>query len=185
MGNGTSINIYEAVISDLESKIAAMQSMIDNLRAMSGGVGPVTGLAAAQHVVPQANGAAFAHDAFFGMTVADGAKKFLAATKKTATVGTIGEALVAGGWKTAAKNIPENIRSILSRTPEFVRINGEFGLAEWYPGRKTASKKNVYIDTNVFADSEGSVRRSTVTDHNPIEDIDIATGYAFSSEPPR
>jgi hypothetical protein len=76
------------------------------------------------------------HEVFFNMTAADAAKKYLAATKKTALISTLSDALVYGGWKTSAKNIPENLRTILSRHPDFVRINGEFGLAEWYPGRK-------------------------------------------------
>jgi hypothetical protein len=149
---GTPVNHYEAVIADLEAKIAAMQSMVDNLRAMAGS-GPTSSTPS-----PQSGGStvSFPNDAFFGMTVADATKKYLAAIKKTASVATISEALVAGGWKTSAKNIPENVRALVSRTPGIVRVNGEFGLAEWYPGRKTPLKRPI-VTTNTPEDSMGAV----------------------------
>jgi hypothetical protein len=99
----------------------------------------------------------FANDAFFGMTVADATKKYLAAIKKTASVAMISEALVAGGWKTSAKNIPENVRALVSRTPGIVRINGEFGLAEWYPGRKTPLKRVPVVTSATSEDSMDAV----------------------------
>lgn len=142
MSDGTQVNIYEAVIADLEKKIAAMQSVIENLRSIAS----PTFMGAQGSSLPQGGATAFGHDAFFGMTVADAAKKYLSAIKKTASVATISDALVAGGWKTSAKNIPENVRALLSRAPEFVRINGEFGLAEWYPGRKTRTKRTAGVD---------------------------------------
>jgi hypothetical protein len=83
----------------------------------------------------------FGHDAFFGMKASDAAEKYLNARKKTASPKTIADALQEGGWMTASKNVPENIRTILNRNPTFVVINGEFGLAEWYPGRKSANKR--------------------------------------------
>lgn len=73
---------------------------------------------------------------------AEAAKKYLSAVKKTAAVRTISDALIAGGLKSAARNPVENVRSTLSRMPAFVLINGEFGLSEWYPGRKTPQKKS-------------------------------------------
>ena len=138
MSNGE-FDPYEAVIADLESKIAAMQATIENLRNLRGMIGAVTAS------TPAKTGGAptFAHDAFFQMTASDAAKKFLSALKKTAPANVIADALTAGGWKSASKNVTENIRTILSRNDDFVKINGEFGLAEWYPGRKAATKKRV------------------------------------------
>jgi len=89
------------------------------------------------------------------MTAGEAAKKYLNALKKTATVNAIMETLLAGGWKTSAKNITENLRTILSRHPDFVRINGEFGLAEWYPGRKTTRRQGPAI-SNVSDDESSS-----------------------------
>jgi hypothetical protein len=91
----------------------------------------------------QQNGAvAFSNDAFFGMTISDASRKYLTAIKKTATARAITDALLAGGFKSAAKNFVESVRSILSRNSSFALVNGEFGLAEWYPGRKIAPKKS-------------------------------------------
>lgn len=142
---------YEAVIVDLESKIAALRATIENLQSVRSLVSqlPATGTGNSH---PSGAGA-FSHDAFFGMTVAEAAKKYLSAIKRTASSNVIGEALLAGGWKTSAKNIPETVRSILGRQPEFVRINGEFGLAEWYPGRKVKQRRSSSADSEVEAES--------------------------------
>lgn len=138
MSEGTAVDIYEAVIADLESRIAAMQSTIANLQGLrSGGVPSPSNTGQAQRSAVMS----FSNDSFFGMTAAEASKKYLSAIKKTATIVAISEALLAGGWKTSAKNVSENLRTILSRHADFVRINGEFGLAEWYPGRKAATKK--------------------------------------------
>jgi hypothetical protein len=53
----------------------------------------------------------------------------------------LAEALQAGGWKTASKNVTETLRVTLGRHPDFVKINAEFGLAEWYPGRRTSQRR--------------------------------------------
>ena len=134
MSDTPQADMYDAVIADLEGKIAALQLTIDNLKNVRG----FAGLPTATVVKPQGQGGApsFPHDAFFQMTIADAAKKYLAVVKKTASANVLADVLVAGGLKSSSKNVAENIRTILSRHPDFVRINGEFGLAEWYPGRR-------------------------------------------------
>ena len=128
------VNPYDAVIADLEGKRDQLTGMIESLKQMRNVAAqlPVVGVNSSIRSAAEAD---FAHDAFFGMTIPDAAKKYLAAVRKTMPLGALGEALLAGGIKTTSKNFTENIRAILSRQPEFVRINGEFGLAEWYPGR--------------------------------------------------
>jgi hypothetical protein len=138
VSDGTAVDIYEPVIADLDERIAALQAMRDNLESLRSGVSPV---ALRLGLQTRGTGVTFDNDAFFQMTAGDAAKKFLSAIKKTATINAIGEALIAGGWKTASKNISENLRAILSRHPDFVKINGEFGLAEWYPGRKSVRRQ--------------------------------------------
>ena len=64
----------------------------------------------------------------------------------------VADALIAGGFKTAAKNFVETVRSILSHNPSFAFMNGEFGLAEWYPGRKPGAKKRV-IEAEEYAEA--------------------------------
>lgn len=127
-------NPYDAVIADLEGKRDQLTGMIESLKQMRN-VASQLPIVAGTSSIRSAVEADFSHDAFFGMTIPDAAKKYLAAVKKTMPTGALADALLAGGIKTASKNFTENIRAILSRQPEFVRINGEFGLAEWYPGR--------------------------------------------------
>lgn len=139
MSDGTAVDIYEPVIADLRLRIAGMQAMLDNLENLrSGGTMQSTGNSTTPRI---STFASFGHDAFFNMRAADAAKEYLNAIRKTATIATISDALLAGGWKTSAKNVAENLRTILSRHPDFVRINGEFGLADWYPGRKSGRRQ--------------------------------------------
>ena len=129
----------------IEAQIAKWQTALESLREVQA-MRAQSGVAAG--TVRTAREVSFSHDAFFGMTLGDAARKYLAATKKTAATSALAEALVAGGWKTAAKNIPETIRAILSRNSDFVKINGEFGLAEWYPGRKAATKRRSAVSSS-------------------------------------
>lgn len=164
MSTGTPVvDIYEPVIAEIRARIEGLQKSLETLEALRGNGVSSTGKSssAAQH------GTVFSNDAFFGMTVADAAKKYLSAAKKTATVQTICEALVAGGWKTSAKNIPENVRTILSRTPDFVRINGEFGLSEWYPGRKNVGKRSSAAPAAATEESKESPGESSTEQQQP------------------
>lgn len=138
MSTVTPVDIYEPVIAEIRAKIEGLQKSLEVIEALRDNGIPNVGKSASP---AQQYGSAFSNDSFFGLTVAEAVKKYLSAVKKTANVQTICDALVAGGWKTSAKNIPENVRTILSRTPDFVRINGEFGLAEWYPGRKNVGRR--------------------------------------------
>ena len=139
VSDGTAVDIYEPVIADLKSRIATLQAMLDNLENLRAGAPLQTTGQRAASLRIGGTIVNFGHDAFFNLTAADAAKKYLSAIKKTASVNTLADSLVAGGWKSSSKNIPENLRAILGRHPDFVRINGEFGLAEWYPGRKAAA----------------------------------------------
>lgn len=137
MSDGTGVDPIAASIALMEAQIAKLRGAIETLEGVRSLVGS-TGVAGTPRNGAEAS---FGHDAFFGMSAADAAKKYLSAAKKTAPVKIIADALIAGGWKTAAKNIPENLRTILGRTPAFVLINGQFGLAEWYPGRKSPRRQ--------------------------------------------
>jgi hypothetical protein len=80
------------------------------------------------------------HDAFFQMTVPDAAEKFLTLVKKTKPTGEVAESLLKGGLKSAAKNFPSMINTVLSRESRFVKVNGEWGLSTWYPGMRKKSR---------------------------------------------
>lgn len=125
---------YDAVIADLEARRDQMNAMIEMLKQMksSASVAPVAGASATPITVM---GPDIPHDAFFGMTLPDAAKKYLAIVKRTTPHPALCDALLEGGFKTSAANFREVVRSTLSRNPDFVKISGQWGLAEWYGNR--------------------------------------------------
>jgi hypothetical protein len=165
VSEGTSIDIYEPVIAELKAQMEECQRTISTLELMRSKAGFTAPIASLASVPAQPNGvASFTNDAFFGMTIADAAKKYLGATRKTATARVIAEALIAGGFKTSAKNFVENVRSIISRNPGIVFVNGEYGLAEWYPGRKAGAKSKRASAAEAGAMDESSSEESSSED---------------------
>jgi hypothetical protein len=133
------VNHYDAVIADLEAQreklwslIVALKSLkqlgmpLDKVAAFVSGE-PTTAVLAPEVPLP--------HDAFFGLTIPDAARKYLASVKGTRPHPDLCDALLRGGFKTSATNFREVVRSTLGRHPDFVKINGQWGLREWYPGR--------------------------------------------------
>ena len=102
------------------------------------------------------------HDTFFQMSIPDAAEKYLTLAKKTKATAEVAEALLKGGLKSAAKNFPAMVNTILSREARFVRVNSEWGLSAWYPGmRKSAGRKQAGHEeekekTNRTISTEGS-----------------------------
>ena len=146
------INHYDAVIADLESQreklwtvIVALKSLkqlgmpLDKVSAFVSGEPTTTALAPE---VP------LSHDAFFGQTIPDAARKYLSSVKSTKPHPDLCDALLRGGFKTSATNFREVVRSTLGRHPDFVKINGQWGLREWYPGRGGGRKAKRSSDQN-------------------------------------
>ena len=132
-------NHIDAAIADLEAwrdRINASIETLKHLRAQGSAPPSTPPPGNARH----AQGSEITHDAFFQMTIPDAAKKYLALVKQTKPNPDVAEALIKGGLKTAAKNFPETLRSILSRDDRFVRVNSEWGLAEWYPAMRRERK---------------------------------------------
>jgi hypothetical protein len=170
VSDGTAVDIYEPVITDLKERIADLQATLENLERIRGNAS----IGARLGLQTRGVGIIFDNDAFFQMTAGDAAKKYLSAIKKTATINAIGEALIAGGWKTASKNISENLRAILGRHPDFVKINGEFGLAEWYPGRRSTRRQGTADELasaveEVAATLGGQEERTSTVPSTPSE----------------
>ena len=137
---------YQLVLDDLiarRAKLDAAISAIQEAMGLSAGSGA--------SVVAPAGGAgteALRSDSFFGMTVIEAAKKYLAMSKRTKTAQEITDALKNGGYTFATGNPMATVTSVLHRSDakggDLVRVNkGTWGLAEWYPGRskrKTTEK---------------------------------------------
>jgi hypothetical protein len=133
-------NHYDAVIADLEAqreKITTTIEMLQGLRGFSNGTskqGTDQGRAEMDSDIRS--------DAFFGMTIADAARKYLGIVKKAKSTSDIAVALEAGGLKHASKDFNTTLRSIIGpRRDEFVRVNGDWGLTEWYPGMRNKDRK--------------------------------------------
>jgi hypothetical protein len=131
---------YDAVIADLEAKRDQMTAMIENLKQLKGLANSV--LVAGMAVAPVVNAStSISHDAFFGMSLPDAARKYLSVVKKTVPHPQLCDALLDGGFKTSATNFREVVRSALSRHPDFVKINSQWGLSEWYGKRGRKAKQ--------------------------------------------
>lgn len=126
----------DATIANLEARRDHLTGMIESLKQIRDqGAAPTGANVGSTGTTPHGN--EVRHDSFFGMTLVDGIKKYLAMTKQTRSAPDIAEALTRGGMKSAAKDFVGNVRSTLSKNEEFVSVkNGEWGLSEWYPKRR-------------------------------------------------
>lgn len=167
-----SLEHYDAVIADLESRRDKLTAMIDSLRELQAGL-------AGQPIPPSPPGGngggvrqsatgevSFASDAFFGKSIPEAAKCYLAAMKRTRPNSDVCAALQAGGLTSSAKNFGETVRAILTRNPDFVKVNGEWGLVEWYPGYRAKKRKSGEQEPESKADATED--RDGITDQPQI-----------------
>jgi hypothetical protein len=125
---------YDLVIADLENKRDQINAAIEMLRAL-GATGAIALPLPLASPKPPASESDIPRDAFFGMTIPEAAKKFLSIVKATKSNSELCAALLKGGFKTQAANFGEVVRSTLQRHQDFVKVNGEWGLGEWYGNR--------------------------------------------------
>jgi hypothetical protein len=75
-------------------------------------------------------------DTFFGMTISEAIKKYLAMARRPQRASDIARALDQGGLLHSSKNWLNTVQSTLTRQKgEVVKLPNGWGLAEWYPGR--------------------------------------------------
>jgi hypothetical protein len=132
---------YDRVIADLEAKCEQLNGMIETLKQLRGMGTPAALMTGTLSVPKPITEKDLGHDAFFQMTIPDAARKYLAIVKRTKPASEIIEALVRGGMKSAAKDFGNSVRSIISRDSSFIHVNGEWGLATWYPATRREGKK--------------------------------------------
>jgi hypothetical protein len=133
---------YQAVLTDLEAKRDELDNAITVIKRLMGepGIASTTG----HH--KQQTSHALTPTSFFGMSVGDAAKKYLATVKEPQTAPAIAKALENHGIKTVSKNFTVTVFSALERKEDAGEIvrpkRGLWGLTEWYPGLRPVKKEN-------------------------------------------
>lgn len=135
---------YEAVIADLEAKKDTIDKAIVNLRQLIS-LGVLGTQGAGAFVSTEYEGAAIPDDFFFGMGIADAAKKYLSAVRKTKTTREIADALEGGGLTHASQDFTKTVSTVLNtklreESDEIVKVKDKWGLISWYKGMKKKVK---------------------------------------------
>jgi hypothetical protein len=123
---------YEAVLADIEERIAKLQATADGVRqimAMSGST-PAGG-----------PGGKIAHDAFLRMSIPDATKKYLGIVRQKKDTQAIIDALEQGGLpRSEYQTVYAVLRRREKQIGDIINMQGDWALAEWYPNyRKKAS----------------------------------------------
>lgn len=158
---------YEKVLADLESKRDALNAAIDGIKKLLYVNAQTLPDGTTRNAPSQlTNGEELRSDTFFGLTLRDAIKKYLSIKKKPQGYREIADALEAGGFQHSSKKFSNTVNTSLGRMAEgddaeVVKIRGDWGLLEWYPGmkqKKAASRKE-----------ETSARQGEVTDEDSSE----------------
>jgi len=139
---------YSAVLADLEARKVQLESAIAVIKGlMSTGLSPVSAPGLVSNAAI-ASGAATSNgvvelqsDAFFGLSILEAAKKYLAMRKRPLSGPEIVEALRTGGQINAQnENFGNTLGATLSRSDassgSVVRVGrGKYGLRDWYANK--------------------------------------------------
>lgn len=133
---------YASVLVDLRARRDALDKAIAAIEPLVG-QGTMATAGSASQITPTK----IRSDTFFGMSIPDAAKKYLAMSKKPRSTPEISAALLSGGMTSVSGNFANSVGSVLNRQDkiggDIVRVSrGLWGLAEWYPGRKRNKKQN-------------------------------------------
>ena len=151
MGNETQGVDYSAVLADLEARKAQIDSAISVIKAlMTTGLPPAPAVtpapATAVPPAPPGNGSLpfeIQSDTFFGLSILDASKKFLAMRKRPVSAPEILDALRRGGQLHANNETFLNtLGATLSRSDAkngpLVRVSrGMWGLRDWYANKSS------------------------------------------------
>src|ERR1039457_5510156 len=139
MGPDNASTPYDAAIADVENRIRSMQNALETLKQLRASTLGEPSPAATNF--SRSAESEVQHDSFFGMTIADAAKKYLSMMKATKSTADIALALEHGGLKHSSKDFNTTVRSVLGQRDDFLRVpNGDWGLVEWYPGQGRGRK---------------------------------------------
>ena len=153
---GTEPINYEAVIADLEAKKAQLEATIGMLRALSGvgtlGITPPSG-----GPIGGGGGSRIAPDAFFGKSIPEAAVMHLANMRQKLSTQSLMEALEAGGLpKSKYNTVYAILRRRENQVGDIVNMQGEWGLAAWYPNHSKAKKKGAASETSADEEIAGT-----------------------------
>lgn len=163
--NELAIN-YERVLADLRAKRDKIDAAIAGIEAM---MGIASQGAPEQNLQSSANNGSqeVESDSFFGMSIPDASRKFLAMRRKPQTTQEIANALDRGGLTHQSGDFANTVGSVLNRIErgggDVVKLDrAKWGLAAWYPNRKKksiAQKSNLQelMEDSSGTDSDGSI----------------------------
>lgn len=145
---GTDLN---AVLDDLRARRAALDAAIASLEQLVGlgfadvpGAG-VSGSAGATTAGKTVEPSQVPGDAFFGLSIVEAAKRYLAMVRRKQSARDIADALERGGITHTSKDFRQTVYSVMAREMkekgDLVRLpDGEWGLSDWYPGMRRGAK---------------------------------------------
>jgi len=131
-------NPYAAVLADLEKErdqITGMIAMIKRRMGLSSEESTPAPTSANNSVSSHEN-AEIRSDTFFGLSISEAIKKYLAMVKRPQRATDIAKALDEGGLLHSSKSWQATVQTTLTRMKGVVvRVPNGWGLMEWYPGR--------------------------------------------------
>jgi hypothetical protein len=103
-------------------------------------------------------------DTFYGMSIAEAARKFLAVSgKKPQTTDSITDALGRGGLTATRDSVGTILVRVANQDGDIVRVGrGLWGLFEWYPGRQRRAKKKT--ENGAIEESKGADEKKPETE---------------------
>jgi hypothetical protein len=123
---------YAAVLADLEAKRAQLDSAIASIKIIMEQTGT---MAATAPPVPRiASLAEVPPNAFVGLSISNAVRKLLEMMQRRLSIGEILKGLQAGGLKpNKYRNVYSIIRGREAYKADIIKVNRQWGLAEWNP----------------------------------------------------
>jgi hypothetical protein len=151
---------YEQVLADLRAKRAKIDAAIEAIEDLLG----VASSAPAGSLQRQGASQAIEGDTFFGLSVADAAKKYLQIVKKKQSTRDIAKALESGGLTHNSKDFYNTVYTVLTRSEFFAKLpDSTWGLAEWYKGRRVSLNPRTFVNEDESVEADSSIPEGTGT----------------------
>jgi hypothetical protein len=137
---------YGSVLADLEQRRDALNTAIEAIRPLAE-AGGAEGIPSVPRSASRSGGAIqMRPDEFFGMSILQAAKRYLALAKQPKTAPDIAETVKAHGLLNTSKGFTNTVYSVLYRESArggktVVRVGNAWGLSEWYPNRPKSQPK--------------------------------------------